>query len=460
MKQMLIHFAGEGSGVAEMSWGQLEIWGAMQRQRTMMPLPLIEPLAPGTTLEDVAVWLRYLLSRHQAMRTRLEPQPDGPPRQVLSSSGTIAIDVVEAGDDDPADVAQRMLEWRDQYVERDYDVAREWPVFLTVITKDGVPTHRLITICHIVMDAFGAVALGADLAEREAGGPAKPITAMQPLAQAHWQQSPEGQRYSKAVLRHWEDVLRQMPASRFPTPVDRGEPRYWMLNFFSPAAHLAVQIIRNRTGAPSAQVLLTMFLVALARVTGINPSATRVAVNNRFRRGMADSVSNLTQYGLCVVDVAGITFDEALARLGRRMLATLKNSYYDPLRVSELVQRIGRERAEEVDIHCYYNDRRLGPDADIPPGTLPTAVEVRAALPFTVVSSEPLARGAERLIVCVNDAPDMLHLLLHADTHYLSQQAMVACAHAMEDIAVEAALDAAALTGVPAPLDDAGTQPH
>src|SRR5688500_9746774 len=208
MEQMLIHFAGEGSGVAEMSWGQLEIWGAMQRQRTMMPLPLIEPLAPGTTLQDVADWLRYLLSRHQAMRTRLEPRPDGPPRQVLHSSGTIAIDVVEAGDDDPADVAQRMLEWRDQYVECDYDVAREWPVFLTVITKDGAPTHRLITICHIVVDAFGAVALGADLAERAAGGPGKPVTAMQPLAQALWQQSPEGQRHSKAVLRHWEDVLR------------------------------------------------------------------------------------------------------------------------------------------------------------------------------------------------------------------------------------------------------------
>src|SRR5690349_406210 len=113
MRQMVVHFEGEGSGVAELTWGQLEILGAMRRQATRMPLPVIEPLPPGTTVDSVADWLRYLMGRHQAMRTRLRYRPDGPPLQVLYASGDIAIDLVDAGDEDPADVAQRMLEWRD-----------------------------------------------------------------------------------------------------------------------------------------------------------------------------------------------------------------------------------------------------------------------------------------------------------------------------------------------------------
>src|SRR5689334_3860112 len=129
MRRAIVHFEGEGAGAGEMSWGQLELWGAMQRQRTRMPLPNIQTLRPGTTVDDVADWLRYIMSRHQAMRTRIQPQPDRPPRQVLYQSGDISIDIVEAGDDDPALVAQQLLEWRDRYVELDFDFAAEWPVF-------------------------------------------------------------------------------------------------------------------------------------------------------------------------------------------------------------------------------------------------------------------------------------------------------------------------------------------
>jgi hypothetical protein len=433
---MVVHFTGEGSGVAELSWGQLEILGAMERQRTWMPLPDRQPLPAGTTLEDVAEWLRYLMSRHQVLRTRLRFPADGPPRQVLHGSGDIAVDVVEAGQEEPVKVAQRMV---DHYVEHDFDFARDWPIFLAVILKDGVPVYRVLNVCHVVWDAFGGLAVIDDLREREAGAPPKPITAMQPMEQARWQRSPAGQRHNEATLRQWAQVLRDMPAQRFPAPVDRGQPRHWHLGFVSPATHLAIQIIRHRTGAGAAQVILTMFLMALARVTGINPSATRIAVNNRFRRGLTDSVSVTTQYGLCMVDVADTTFDEALARLGRRVVATFKNAYYDPIQLAELVDRIGRERGEELDVHCYYNDRRLGQEeqrVDDPP----TTAEVQAALPATTVSYEPLTpRESERLFAAVEHAPGTFQLTLQADTWYLSREAMLACARAMEDIAVAAA---------------------
>ncbi|MGN9908998.1 condensation domain-containing protein [Phytohabitans sp. LJ34] len=439
MRRMMVRFDGEGAGEADLSWGQLEILAAMERQGTWMPLPDRQPLPAGTTVEDVADWLRFLMSRHQALRTRLRFPADGAPRQVVHGSGEIAIDVVEAGAEDPIVVAQRMV---DLYVNFDFDFARDWPVFVAVILKDGVPVHRVANICHVVCDASGALAMVADLQRREAAGgaPPEPITALQPLDQARWQRSTAGQRHNEAVLRHWAEILRHMPARRFPPPVDRGEPRHVLLLLDSPAIHLAIQSIRNRTGASSAQVNLTLFLVALARVTGVNPSVARVAVNNRFRRGLADSVSVTTQYPLCMVDVAGTTFDEALRRVGRRIIVAFKNGYYDPTQMAALVDRVGRERGEELDIHCYYNDRRLTAE-DKPVETPPTPDEVRAALPATVIDHEPLTyRGSERLFAAVEEKPGSFRLSLEADTRHLSRDAMVALARTFEETAVTAAL--------------------
>lgn len=451
MERLLIRFDGEGSGEAELSWGQLEILGAMQRQQTFMPLHIKAPLAPGTTLEEIADWLRYQVGRHQALRTLLRFPVEGRPRQVVYDSGELAMDLVDAGTEDPADVADRICYDIARYFNHEYDITRDWPVQLTVILREGVPTMQVFTVCHIVLDASGGLALAADLADRDAGRPGRPITAMQPLEQARWQYSAQGQRHGEAVLRHWAGLLRRMPAHRFPPPVDRGQPRYSRLHFASPATYLAVRAIRERTGVGTAQVVLALFLVGLAHATGINPSAARVAVNNRFRPELTDSVSLVNQYGLCVVDVADVSFDEALRRLGRSIFATLKNAYYDPLRLAELVERVGLERGEEVDVHCYYNDRRISQDSQLPAGAVPTLAQIGAAVPLSTMEHQPMSYAAERLFAAVEEAPDTFQLTLEADTRHLSREALEACAGAMERVAVAAAADPAARTDVPAP---------
>lgn len=456
IERMVVRFDGEGSGEAEMSWGQLEIWGAMQRQQTMMPLHIKATLAPGTTLADIADWLRYQVSRHQALRTLLQFPDEGTPRQVVYESGEIAVELIEAGTEDPVDLAEQTRYVVARYFNHEYDPTRDWPVLLNVILRDGVPIMQVFTVCHIVLDASGGLALAADLAERDAGRPGRPITALQPLEQARWQRSVQGKRHGEMVLRHWADQLRRIPARRFPAPVDRGTPRYSRLCFDSPATYLAVRVIRERTGVGSAHVILALFLVALAQVTGINPSVARVAVNNRFRPELTDSVSLVNQYGLCVVDVADVTFDEALRRLSRRIFATLKNAYYDPLLLAELVERVGRERGEEVDVHCYYNDRRISQDSQAEDGPVPAAAQVRAAVPLSTMEHEAMTYAAERLFAAVEHAPDTFLLTLEADTRYLSREMLAACAGAMESVAVAAAVDPAAPTKVPAAPDPIG----
>jgi hypothetical protein len=436
-----IRFEAGDAGEDDLTWGQADLWEAMRRMRTWLPIGGVRPAPPGTTVGSVAADLQFLLSRHQALRTRLRIGAGGRARQVVASSGTVPLEVVDAGPgDDPAKVAEQVAE---RFRTARYDFATDWPVRVAVVRHRDTLTHQVTVMCHLVTDGAGAKAMLADLAGRKqrTGEAAGPVPGRQPLAQARWQRSPAGQRQSGAALRHWERWLRTIPPSRFGDSADPRSPRYWQVGFESPAMFLAVRAYADRTGADVASVLMTLFAVALVRASGVNPAVTRVMVNNRFRPGLAGVVAPISHAGLLVVDVAGVTVDEALARARRQAFATYKYAYYDPYRMLELTDRIGRERGEAVDIGCFFNDRRLRPQ-ELAGAPVPTREQVHAALPLSrfrceLQQDEPL----ERLFVHVNDSPDAVDLTVLADTHYLAPADLEALIRGMEDIAVAAAFD-------------------
>jgi hypothetical protein len=209
--------------------------------------------------------------------------------------------------------------------------------------------------------------------------------------------------------------------------------------------YLAVRAITDRTGGDPAPVLLAAFVVALARVTGINPVVTQAIVSNRFRPELAKVVSPVNENGLIVVDVAGTTFDDAVQRSRGASLLGCKHAYYDPDRLDELVARINRERGEQIDIACVFNNQFREPV-----GPVPTAEQARAALPQTVLTwDRPLELFNERLMVTVNDVPDTMEVMAEVDTCHVAAADVEALLHGMLATVVEAAFDPAAPTRVP-----------
>jgi hypothetical protein len=441
-ERVLVRFEGEGAGVGELTWGQRELWQTMQEQHTWLPIGGVLRLPPGTTMDGAAADLRFVMSRYQSMRTRLRFDPDGP-RQVVSGSGEIELEVVDAADGaDPAEVA------RDVWVRnwnKDYDFASEWPIRMAVIRHRGVLSRRVWMMCHLVTDGTGGRVILQELTDRGNSGSEAALT---PLEQARWQSSPAGQRQCASALRHWEKVLRGAPARRFPPPADRPSPRYWQARLDSPAMLLAVRAISARTGVESPSVLLALFAVALARTTGINPVVTQLAVSNRFRPGLARTVSPIVQNGLCVIDVADTTVDEVVTVARRRAIAAYKHAYYDPYRRDELIARIGRERGEVVDLDCFFNDRRLKPRDETGPPATPE--QIRAAVPdsrfkWTHKQDEV---GFDGLNINIEDVPDTMQITMPADTHRVSPADMEACLRGIEEVAVPTALDPATRTGI------------
>lgn len=460
MSTVMIRFEGEGCGIEPLSWGQLTLYEAMDRQNTWLPIGATVPLPAGTTIEQVADRLRFWMGRYQTMRTRLRFDPDGP-KQVVVSAGEIGLEVVDADDaDDPAKVAEQVER---RFRDTDFDFATDWPVRMAVVRHRSTLTHQVLIMCHLVTDAAGTTVMLSDLAGRDpvTGEAATPPPRMQPLEQARWQRSPAGQRVSEAAIRYMDGLARTMPPRRFGDSRDPRRPRYWEFGFASPAAHLATQLIQARTRADPGLVLLTVYLVALARISGTNPAVTHVLVNNRFRSELAGVVAPHSQGGLVVVDVGDAGFDEALSRTRRRAMAAFKYAYYDPhrktyirwaLEPEGMERRIGRERGEAIEIGSFFNDRRLGTLREGPVGEQPpvTVADVRAALPETTLRclrqrDEP----TENLFLHVNDVPGTVDITAQIDTVHIAPADLEALLREVEAVAVAAAADGAAPTGVP-----------
>lgn len=347
----------------------------------------------------------------------------------------ISLAVVDA--DDPASAAAEVGK---RYQDTTFDSVHDWPVRMAVIRHRDALTHMVVMYSQLATDQHGLDAMMADLAHFDDATPPPP--ALQPLELARSQQSPAGQRVSAGALRYWERLLRTVPARRFGVSDDPRVPRYQEIGYRSRAAHLAAQVVAARTGVDTSAVLLAAFAIGLWRVTGISPVVTQLLISNRFRPRLADVVGSLTQAGLCVLDVAEVPFDEVVRRARRGTVSAGKNAYYDLRKRDQLVTELGRERGEEIDISCFFNDRRTQNRA--PATGLPTEAEIRAAVPN---DEERFIRHVERrtrkLFCHINDVPDTVDIMIRADTHHLAPADISRCLRHMATTIVEASLQGA-----------------
>ena len=430
--RVVVAFSGDGSGTEDLAWGQQDIWMSARRLGSWMPLGGVQPLPPGTTVEDMAGQLGYMLGRYQVLRTKLLLDDLDRPRQVVHADGVAALEVVDAGDTDPAVVA---AEVHRRYTDTMLDFAAEWPIRMGVVRRHGHVTHLVLVLSHLATDALGARVMLREVATRDA----TPVTGMQSLDQARWQRSPSGQRQNQSALRHYESILRTIAPRRFPQSRDVRPQPVWSGDFTSPAMRLAVAAVADRTKLDAATVLLAAFAVALTRVTGVNPVVVRPFVGNRFRRGLADVVSTVAQSGLCALDVADVPFGEALVRVKHAMMTVYKHAYHDPADFAALLDRVSRERGTDVDVACFFNNRRAEdappPTSEVTPDVLAEALP-RSVLRWTPTDKTPMRRTFTRV---EPDTADALRLTMLIDTNLLSPADAEACLRGMETVTVEAA---------------------
>jgi hypothetical protein len=449
--RILVPFEGAESGVEDLTWSQMALWQSIEESGSKT-VPYVAELPAATTIDQIAENLRFMMGRHQSLRTRLLFGNGPRPRQNCASSGEVALDVVEAGDADPAAVAEAVSE---RYQKTDFRFETEWPVRMAVVRSHGALTHQVLVILHTAIDAYGLRALMADLAMRDpdTGAACGPVTAMQPLAQARTQNSPAGQRQNEASLAYLERVLNTVTPSRFGPPRYPGDRTIHQITYYSPATLLAIRSVAARAGINTSPVLLASFAVGLARFTGVNPVLAMLLVGNRFRPGLAESVGPQVLMTPYLIDVADITLDEAVGRAAQSALSAYKYAYYNPYEQDEVVERVERERGTEIDFSCFYNDRRLQDRGGA--GDPVTEEQIRAALPRSAVGWEgEIHPPCRKLYFNVGDPPGAIEFLLSADSRYFTEADLTELVHGIEAVAVEIATAGGAPTRVRQPARD------
>jgi hypothetical protein len=457
LSEIRVGFHGEGAGAGELTWGQMGIWRTTQRTGRTMNIVVTMPLPEGTPLAEMAGVLRFAVSRHPALRTRLRfadgPSGDRHPRQVIAGSGEVPLHIADIGDgDDPAAAAEEL---RSRFELTRFDYENEFPVRMGVIRRAGELAYLVLGYSHVMVDGAGLGALFQDLEhlDRVTGEAAVPPGGLSPLELARSQDSPAGRRQSERSVRYWAAQLGRLPAWRLSEPACPREPRFWELVAYSPAMELAMRAVAARTGADTTYVLLAAYSVAVARVFGRNPAVAQIVVSNRFRPGLADLVSQVSQHGICVVDAAGAAFDEVVARAQKAATNGSFYGYYDPVECDRLLDEIAARRGQPLDISWCLNDRRGKFGSDGGDGDVPTEAEVARVLPRTRLywdRKQAMFDGA--LFLQVDSGPTMVgrqalaeglpavYLEVWTDTHHFALAQVEAFVREMEAVAVEAAL--------------------
>ena len=430
-----VRFSGDGAGTGPLSWGQLGIWQTMVRQRSWLPIGGWAPLAAGTTIEDVVADLQWAMRRYPTFRTRLRFAADGAPLQAVAAWGTIGLDVFDVPEGTDAEAYTAAVDAR--YRALDYDFVADWPIRMGVVRVGGRPAFLSTVTCHLVTDGVGGRLMLREVAAR---AEAAPTTGMQPLEQVRWQASPAGQQQREKALRHWDRMLRQLPPKRPLTP--RDGPRHHRGEFHSAALYHATHAVSVVADIDTSQVLMTFLAIALTRQAGDGrPAVIRPMVDNRFRRGLGDVVAMVAQHGICVADVAGLPFDEAMRRTGIAAMLAYKWAYHDPAAVGERAAALAGELDLDLDAGIWINDRRTV-SRQMFPGDKPTAEQVRAATPgefrWTAAQDDPY----DPLNVDVDDEPGRFLLTWFTDTWRTPPARVEALARLVETIAVHEALTA------------------
>lgn len=447
VERVTVAFAGEGSGVAELTWGQLGMWQSIEESGESRTISGVADLDEGMTLELLAELFGYIMSRHQALRTLLRLRPGRPPLQDCRGAGAIDVEIVDAGDEVPAAVAAGV---RERYQTVHFDYEHEWPVRLAVVQAHGRPTHTVAVYLHLALDAGGLSVLLADLGLRDpVTGTGPPVTATPPLEQARKQREPSARRQQASSLRHLEHVLRTVPAHPFGEPAAGREREHVMVRYRSPATLLAARSAAAAIGTGTSAVLLASFAVGLARATGANPVLALVMVSNRFRPGLAESVSAVAQITPLMIDVADVTLVEAVGRAARGALSAYKNGYSDPYLQDQVVERVNRERGEVVELACYYNDRRQQEREGRAGEAPPTAEQIHDALGRSTLEwlDDP-EMPKTGVYLYVDDPPGAIDFIMSVDTRYFSPADLEALVRDMEAVTVGMALAPGTPTGV------------
>ncbi|MBP2325822.1 hypothetical protein JOF56_006207 [Kibdelosporangium banguiense] len=364
---MKIGFAAGQARSAPLTWGQRDIWRAIEAARPQdgylnfgHVLPAPRRSGP-VTLARAADALGKLVERHEALRTRISGD-----RQQVESSGQLDVTVTECAVDEVSVAAEQEL---NRMSAPAFHYAEQWPLRAGFVVTDGVVQRIVLVFCHMAVDGHGAEIVLKDLRLLLLRGTLPQASAAKPADLAAHQNSADGRKMTRDAVTYWTEQYGRITPASLPTAPVR-QPRYVQASLYTKAAAAAAHVIADRDRVSSSTVFLTAVMKQAAELTGQRVLGMRMIVSNRFSHGRRDVVSTISQEGLVVLDLGSPDFDGLVRQAWQAALRGYRFAQFDPDEMHRVTSAL------PVASFGCFNDQRLVQRAEpLPPDDSSSTVQ-------------------------------------------------------------------------------------
>jgi hypothetical protein len=361
----IVVFSGLRGRDGTLTWGQRSTWELVRELAphvAHLNISLPVPVRFGCAVDVALEGIRWLAERHEALRTIYHVTPVGEPRQVVVSAGRIVVEEVTARADEARAAADDLV---GRLAALPFTVA-EGPLRVGLVTVDGVVRIVVLTFFHVATDGTGTAVVATDLRALICGEDQGPPP-VQPLDQAAFERSDQGQRRNEASLRYWHEQLRWFPNEWLPRRETAPEsPRYRELVIRSSALAAACHRIGQRCAATAVTVLVAGFAIVLGLRFDTLRCGFNIIANNRVSPELRAAVGNYHQFVPLTVDLTDATLDDIVRSTWQSTLHAYLNGRYDPGAMYRMIDEAKTTAGREFDLGYTFNVQHpgvVGPDA-------------------------------------------------------------------------------------------------
>lgn len=282
---------------------------------------------PGTTVEEVRFGLEQLQHAHESLRTTFHLASAGHAIQSVHQPGDgIAMEVF------PSDEADGRSSMMRQWLTKDFDLARDWPVRCAVtLDRRGLVTRLWVAAHHIIVDRLGIVALARNV-ENVLSGRALGGRIDHPLSMARYEQSPEGQARNAASIDYYLKQLEWTPHMLFPEVPSLRKEREVTASISSERLNHAVAKLQKAYRVPASAIISGAISHSIWLATGYEEFCFHFLYANRGNAASRDSIVSAGGWGLLRARVdPGASFEALCTTSASAMLRDgLRSGYNDP----------------------------------------------------------------------------------------------------------------------------------
>lgn len=319
--------------------------------------------------------LRALVERHEILRTNF-PEVDGAPIQTVHDRIEPELAVLDIGPVRPAETGAAVDALIQEQAKRGFDLARDPLLRLALIRTGGAEQAIVLTVHHIICDAWSIGILFAELAalysDRFYGRSSPAKSSLQYRDYAAWERSRQRSGDWSGQLDYWKEKLRDAPRL-LDLPLDHPRPaaakyqgrlQRFQLDARSSEALMA---LGRKEGATPFMVLLTVFKALLFRYTQQTDIVVGTPVTTRTHVELENLIGCLINTHVLRTEFGpDVTTRELLARVRTTVIESLANADvpFETL-VSELVTERDLSRSPLFQAAFILQNTPMAADYDI-----------------------------------------------------------------------------------------------